>query len=130
MPFDELLVTSDILSIHVPLTEETRGMIGKAELAKMKDMAILVNTARAEIVDEKTLTEALQNGTLVGAGIDVFAEEPVDTSNPLLEAPNVILTPHMAGDSPKTIIRNVILFNENFNRVLEGKQPLNIVNQV
>jgi len=130
VPFDELLVTSDILSINVPLTEETRGMIGKAELAKMKDMAILVNTARAEIVDEKALAEALQNGTLAGAGIDVFAEEPVDARNPLLEVQNVILTPHMGGDGPATTIRTSKLINENINRVLEGQQLLNLVNQV
>ncbi len=96
--WDELLETSDVLSLHAPLTEATRNIIGAAELARMKPSAILVNTARGGLVDEAALADALQRGTIAGAGFDVLSKEPPVPDNPLLKLrlPNFLLTPHSA----------------------------------
>ena len=93
----ELLRTSDIVSLHVPLNASTRGMIGAGELALMKPTAILVNTSRGPVVDEPALTRALAAGKLFGAGLDVFDQEPPPADNPLLKLDNVVLTAHFAG---------------------------------
>lgn len=95
--FDDLLARSDVLSLHVPLTDGTRGLIGREALARMRSGAVLINTARGGIVDEATLIEALRSGALGGAAIDVFDTEP--PANPALfrDVPNLILTPHIAG---------------------------------
>lgn len=99
VPLAELLRTSDVVSIHAPLTPRTRGLIGAAELAQMKPSAILVNVARGGIVDEKALAEALDAGTIAGAGLDVFVNEPIEPGNPLLavrEPDRLLLSPHNA----------------------------------
>lgn len=99
MSFDETLRTSDIISLHCPLTEATREMIGAAELQKMKRHALLINTARGGLVDERALAEGLRSGLIAGAGFDVLSHEPPrDATNPLLDLnlPNFILTPHIA----------------------------------
>lgn len=99
LPLDELLRTSDVVSIHSPLTPRTRGMIGAAELACMKPTAILINVARGGIVDEQALAEALDAGTIAGAGLDVFVNEPIEPGNPLLsvrEPDRLLLSPHNA----------------------------------
>lgn len=96
-PFDELIAASDIVSVHVPLTGETRGMIGKEAFTRMKKTAILINTARGFVVDEAALIEALQEGEIRAAGIDAFESEPVEPDNPLLTMENVVLTCHCGG---------------------------------
>ena len=96
--FEEVLGRADVLSLHVPLNGETRGMFGRDELARMKPTAILVNCARGGVVDEAALAAALRAGTIAGAGVDVLSEEPPRAGNPLLdpEVPNLIVTPHVA----------------------------------
>jgi glycerate dehydrogenase len=97
-PFDEVLAQSDIISLHAPLTPDTRNLIGSKELKKMKSTAILINTSRGGLVDEQALAEALKQGVIAGAGFDVLTKEPPKDGNPLLELqlPNFILTPHVA----------------------------------
>jgi phosphoglycerate dehydrogenase-like enzyme len=95
LPLDELLETSDIVSIHLQLSEESTGLINKERLTKMKPDAILINTSRGAIVDENALIEALKNGRLAGAGLDVFSHEPLAVDSPLRMFDNVILTPHI-----------------------------------
>jgi phosphoglycerate dehydrogenase-like enzyme len=92
---DELLSESDVLTIHVRLSDRTRGLIGAAELARMKRSAYLINTSRGPIVDEAALLQALQDGTIAGAGLDVFDTEPLSADHPLRSAPNTVLTPHI-----------------------------------
>jgi (S)-sulfolactate dehydrogenase len=94
---DALLARSDVVSLHLPLTAETRGLIGEARIAGMKPGAILVNSARGGIVDEPALARALREGRLAGAALDVFADEPLAAGSVLADAPNLILTPHIAG---------------------------------
>ena len=98
LPLAELLATSDAVTLHLPLTDQTRHMIGAAELATMKKSAILINTARGGLVDEAALAAALQNGVIAGAGFDVLSKEPPAPDNPLLtlKLPNFVLTPHVA----------------------------------
>jgi D-3-phosphoglycerate dehydrogenase len=96
--FDELLSTSDVVTIHVPMSADTRSLIGAAQMRTMKSGAYLINCARGGLVDEDALAAALHEGRLAGAAVDVFEEEPVTTS-PLLTAPNVILTPHVAAST-------------------------------
>jgi glycerate dehydrogenase len=97
-PFDAVLARSDVISLHVPLTAQTRNMIGLEQLRKMKRTAILINTARGGLVDEAALVQALEQGLIAGAGFDVLSKEPPKEGNPLLELrlPNFILTPHVA----------------------------------
>ncbi len=98
VPFEELLERSDAVTLHVPVTKATRGLIGAAELARMKPSAFLLNVARGAVVDEAALAAALHAGTIAGAGIDVYTSEP-PTGNPLLEAPNTVLTPHLGAST-------------------------------
>ena len=127
LELDELLATSDAVSIHVKLTETTRGLIGMSELARMRPGALLVNTARGPVIDAEALKSALDSGHLGGAGLDVFAEEPMPANDPLLSCDQVILTPHCADGTPE----GVDLLNggavENILAFLSGK-PDNIVN--
>ena len=97
-PMDVVLRKSDVITLHLPLTPETRNLIGAAELAKMKPGALLINTARGGLVDERALLAALKSGAIAGAGFDVLSVEPPKSGNPLLELdqPNFILTPHIA----------------------------------
>jgi phosphoglycerate dehydrogenase-like enzyme len=92
---DELLARSDVVTIHLRLSDRTRGLIGAAELARMKPSAVLVNTSRGPIVDETALVAALRDGTVAGAGLDVYDTEPLPPGHPLLSAPNTMLTPHL-----------------------------------
>ncbi len=124
---DELLAISDIVSLHVPATAETRGMIGAEALARMKPTAILVNTARGELVDEAALHAALTSGRLRGAGLDVFAAEPIAPDNPLLTLPNVVAMPHIAWLTPETLDRSLAVAFENCRRVRDGEPLLHRV---
>ncbi len=125
--FDEVLRTSDLVSLHVPLTPETRHMIGAAEFKRMKPTAYLINTCRGPVVDEPAMIEALSNGTIAGAGLDVFDQEPPPPNNPLFGLKNVILTAHFAGptwDNQFTRFRNGF---DNCQRVIRGEKPLWII---
>ncbi len=123
----ELLKSSDIVSLHVPLNASTRDMIGAGELALMKPLAILVNTSRGPVVDEPALTRALSEARLFGAGLDVFDQEPPPADNPLLGLDNVVLTAHFAGptwDNHVARFRNAF---DNVERVVRGEPPLWVV---
>ena len=127
MSLEEVLKYSDIVSLHVPVTDETRGMIGEKELALMKPTAILINTARGPIVDTKALANALALGTISGAGIDVFdVEPPIPVDNPLLTLENTVLTPHVAFASAQAFEKRMVIVGENIRLWLNGT-PQNII---
>lgn len=119
---DALLAASDFVSVHVALTGETRGLLGPAAIARMKPGAVLVNTARGGIVDESALAAALREGRLAGAGLDVFAREPLDLASPLLALPNVVLTPHIGSASQATRAQMVTLAIRNLVAALAGER--------
>jgi phosphoglycerate dehydrogenase-like enzyme len=124
---DELLRTSDIVSLHVPLLAATRHMISTAQFKLMKPTAYLINTCRGPVVDEAALIEALSNGIIAGAGLDVFDKEPPPADNPLFTLPNVTLTAHFAGptwDNQYTRFRNGF---DNCQRVIRGEPPLWVI---
>lgn len=123
--FADLIATSDIVSLHVPLTEETQGLIGADVLAAMRPGAILINTARGGLVDEAALVVALKSGRLCGAGLDVFNSEPVQPANPILALPNVVLAPHMAWLTQETLDRSLAAAFENCRRLADGEALLN-----
>ena len=127
VPFEELLATADIVTLHVPLAKETRRLITRKELMSMKPGACLVNAARGGIVDETDLAEVLHEGHLAGAAVDNFAVEPIASDNPLLAAPNVLLTPHSAGSTNECVRHAVERSFENIDRVLRGEAPRNCV---
>lgn len=124
---EQLLQEVDILSMHVPLTEETRNMIGEDRLFSMKKGSVLINTARGEVVDETALIKALETGHLAGAGLDVFAVEPVQAGNPLLELENVVTTPHIAWRTRETMQRSIEVALENCRRLRDGRELLHCV---
>ena len=123
----EILRGSDILSLHVPLNESTRAMIGAGELASMKPSAIIVNTSRGPVIDEKALPAALAAGRLLGAGLDVFDEEPTPPDNPLLKLDNVVLTAHLAGPTLESNITRLRNGFDNVQRVARGEPALWVV---
>jgi phosphoglycerate dehydrogenase-like enzyme len=120
---ESLVSEADILSLHIPLTDETHRLFGADMIAKMKPGAILVNAARGELVEERALATALRNGSLAGAALDVFATEPATPNNPLLQLSNVVVTPHVAWLTPETIDRSLQVVIENVRR-LQANQPL------
>ncbi|MDG4663168.1 2-hydroxyacid dehydrogenase [Mycobacterium sp. 236(2023)] len=126
----DLLAGSDIVSLHLPLTDSTHGLLGHDELARMKADAILVNTSRGPIVDEVALVEALRSGGIAAAGLDVFAVEPVPADNPLLGLPNVVLTPHVSWYTADTMRRYLEFAVDNCERLRDGLDLANVVNQV
>lgn len=128
--FDGLLSESDLISVHVPLTEETRGMIGSEEIGMMKDGAVIVNLSRGGVVDEGAVVEAVRSGKLLGAGFDVFESEPLLSGDLFLEVDNVMLSPHISGATAESIYRAHEIAGRNFASVMEGKRPVNIVNDV
>ncbi|MEM3112682.1 MAG: 2-hydroxyacid dehydrogenase [Candidatus Anstonellales archaeon] len=125
--FEQLLTKSDIVSLHIPLTEETRGLINDKTLKKMKPSAILINTARGGLVDEKALYTALKNKLIAGAGLDVFEKEPPSSDNPLLHLDNVVLTPHIAAGTKDALITKMRAAFSNMVRLTKGEPPINLV---
>src|SRR5690242_20611960 len=123
----ELLRTSDIVTLHVPLTDATRGIIGARELSLMKKDAILVNTYRGPVVDEAALYQALKNRQIGGAGLDVLVDEPPAKDNPLFTLPNVTLTPHSAGPTWENWVGRFRNGFDNIERVAAGRKPLWII---
>lgn len=123
---DTVLRESDYLSLHCPLTPQTKHIIDKDALAKMKPTAFIINTARGALIDEQALIEALQNGTIAGAGLDVQEIEPPLADNPLYELPNVIMTPHMGWKGLETRQRLVQILADNIKGYLTGN-PINVV---
>ena len=116
---EDLLRESDFIVLLTPLTEKTRGMIGKREFSLMKNSAFLINASRGQTVDEKALIEALNSGEIAGAGLDVLEKEPVETDNPLLRMKNVVLTPHIGSSTRQTRERMAMLAAENMRSILE-----------
>lgn len=124
---DTLMSTCDIISVHVPQNSETTGMISKEKIALMKNDAVLINTARGPIVDSIALAEALNNGKIAGAAVDVFeTEPPIDPEHPLLNARNCIATPHIAFASVQAMYKRADIVCENIRAYLEGN-PVNLV---
>ena len=127
LPLEELLMRSDVLSVHVPLTEETRGLIGRSRLALLPPGAVVVNTARGGLVDEYALAEALGSGRLRGAALDVLVTEPPPGDHPLRALPNLLLTPHAAWYSEEAIVELRRKAVEAALALLRGERPSGIV---
>jgi glyoxylate reductase len=122
IPLNDLLERSDFVSLHAPLTQETRGLIGAAELARMKPTAILVNTARGPLVDTDALATALRDGEIAGAGLDVTDPEPLPGEHPLLQAPNLVVAPHIGSASHRTREAMADMAVDNLLAALEGER--------
>jgi len=125
---DRLLAEADAISVHVPLSPETRNLIGQRELAHMKPTAFLINTSRGGIVDEQALAVALKEGRLGGAALDVLSAEPPPPDHPLRQAPNMILTPHLAFYSQESVIELQTKAAQEVARALKGEPPRSPVN--
>lgn len=126
--FEELLRQSQVLSVHVPLTDETRGLIGAEELATMRDDAVIINTARGGIIDTDALVEALRDGAILGAGIDCHDQEPLPATHPIAALDNVVLTPHAAWYTEQSYVELKRRTLEGVADVLAGRSPRNLVN--
>jgi glyoxylate reductase len=122
LPLEELLAESDFVSVHAPLTEDTRGLIGEDELRVMKPTAILVNTSRGKIVDTRALETALREGWIAAAALDVTDPEPLPPEHPLLEAPNILVVPHIASASHRTRQAMADMAVENLRAGLAGER--------
>ncbi len=120
--FEDLLQASDFVTLHVPLTEETTHLIGKAELTLMKNTAILVNIARGPVVDHSALYDALQEGQIAGAAVDVTEPEPINTDHPLLSLDNVLIAPHLGSATVQTRMKMATMAMENLLAGLKGEQ--------
>jgi phosphoglycerate dehydrogenase-like enzyme len=128
LPFEKLLETVDYLVLILPHTAETEGMIGAKELARMKPSATLINVARGNVVDQSALIDALQNGRLAMAGLDVYSEEPLPDTNPLIGLKNVVLTPHMGGGSGRARLVDRAAGLANILRFFQGQKPSGVIN--
>ena len=126
---EELLENSDYVSMHCPLTESTKHMINKESLALMKPSAFIINTSRGALIDEAALIEALENGTIAGAGLDVQETEPPEETNPLYTMDQVLLTPHMGWKGLETRQRLVSILADNIKQFMEGN-PINVVSGI
>jgi D-3-phosphoglycerate dehydrogenase len=123
---EEILATADVISLHVRLSTDTRGFIGRKELGMMKPTAILVNTGRGALVDLDALMGALKERKILGAGLDVFHQEPLAPDDPILSLPNVVLSPHNGGQTPEVIRDGLLRAVENVEHYLQGK-PRDVV---
>jgi phosphoglycerate dehydrogenase-like enzyme len=126
--FEQLMRASDVVSIHLRLTDQTKGLIGNRQFSLMKRTSILVNTARGAIVDEAALVEAISTKQIAGAGLDVFSTEPLPAGHPFTKLDNVVLTPHCAGITPEALEAGLRVALENVRSFLDGN-PLNVVTQ-
>lgn len=124
----DLLRASDVVSLHLPLTDKSEGLIGAAELACMKPTAILINTSRGPVIDEPALVEALQRRQLAGAGLDVYTTEAMAADDPLLALDNTVLTPHIGGSSQEALERTALQVAEQVIAVLRDERPKHLVN--
>jgi len=127
---DDLLAASDVVTVHVPLDQDTRHLIGDAQLARMKPGAILINASRGPVVDEAALVRALDAGHLGGAGLDVFEVEPLPVDSPLRGFENVFLSPHAGAWTDEAEARLLEVCAANLRRALAGQEPFNVVNGV
>ncbi|KJY85746.1 glycerate dehydrogenase [Vibrio neptunius] len=130
LPFEQVLMMADVLTLHCPLNERTHHLIGHQELTQMKPHSVLINTGRGGLVDEMALLEALKRGTIAGAGVDVFSQEPADDSNPLLaniNLPNLLLTPHVAWGSDSSIQNLANILMDNINAFHQGREQNRVV---
>ncbi|MBO3842652.1 MAG: hypothetical protein FGF48_09615 [Candidatus Brockarchaeota archaeon] len=125
---NELVKQSDIITLHVRLTDETYHIIGKEEISMMKPSAVIINTSSPGTVDDQALLEALRQGRIAGAALDVQENEPVDSSNPFLELDNAIVTPHIGGNTRETVERQSDLIVGDLFRFLNGDKPLHLLN--
>lgn len=125
---DEILAESDYISLHVPLNDKTKHLIGEPELRKMKKTAYLINTSRGPVVDEKALTKALKEHWIAGAGLDVFYEEPTNPKNPLLKLDNVIVAPHIGSATIETRLAMAMKAATNLTAALKGEHPPDLLN--
>ncbi len=128
-PLPDLLSASDIVSLHLPLTDATARMFDRTALGRMKPGAVLVNTSRGGVVDEAALVDALRTGSLAAAGLDVFSEEPVPADNPLLTLDNVVLTPHVTWYTADTMRRYLEHALDNCRRISDGRSLADVVNE-
>jgi D-3-phosphoglycerate dehydrogenase len=128
LPLDELLATADIITVHTPLTDETRGMIGAVEIAKMKDGAIVLNIARGGIYEEQALADALNAGKIAGAAVDVYVDEPPGKEHPLVTAKNIILSPHIGANTIEAQDRVAVQTSEMVISALRGSIFVSAVN--
>jgi len=128
-PLTELLASSDVVSLHLPLTDTTAGMLDRTALARMKPDAVLVNTSRGGVVDEDALVDALRTGGLAAAGLDVFAVEPISADNALPTLDNVVLTPHVTWYTADTMRRYLEHAVDNCLRIRDGRKLVNVVNE-
>lgn len=127
LPLAKLLSSCDVVSLHVPLNDSTRGLIGEKQLAGMKPNAVLINTARGPVVDSKALADALNEGVIAGAAVDVFeTEPPVDQDHPLFEAKNLIATPHVAFATKEALIKRAVIDFNNVKHWMDGN-PVNVM---
>ena len=126
--FEELIEQSQVLSVHVPLTERTRGIIGRDQLAAMRSDALLINTARGGIIDTDALVEALRAGSILGAGIDCHEQEPLPATHPIAALDNVVLTPHAAWYTEQSYVELKRRTLEGVADVLAGRSPQNLLN--
>jgi phosphoglycerate dehydrogenase-like enzyme len=126
---DALLPTADVVVLAAPLTPDTQALFGADRFAKMKDGSFLINIARGKMVDQNALLAALQSKKLAGAGLDVTEPEPLPADHALWKLPNVILTPHVSGQSPGTKVRTRQLFIENLKRFASGEGLINVVDK-
>lgn len=125
---DDLLQNADIVSLHAVVTDDTAGMIGKREFGLMKDGAYFVNVARSALTDEQALYDALRDGHLAGAALDVFDDEPPGPTHPLLTLPNVIATPHIGGSTTEVVSHQSLIAVADLVKLIEGQRPLHCVN--
>src|SRR5918999_4949920 len=123
----DALREADVVSLHLRYSPDTERIIGADELALMKPTALFINTARGQLVDQKALYEALRDGKIAGAGLDVFEQEPIDPSDPLLTLPNIVLSPHTAGTTPEALMNGLLLCAANVGAFLDGRVQNRVV---
>lgn len=125
---DAVLAEADVITLHIPLTTETRGLIGKRALLMLKPAALIINTSRGAVIDEVALADALGVGRVGGAALDVFSQEPVPPGHPLLSAPNTLFTPHVASHTEEALRAMALVVVEQVLAVLHGRRPVHVAN--